>query len=128
MLPLRYPLLWLALGWLLVIGVCVGSLIPGDMLPTISIRDKLLHAGSYFLLMTWFAGLYRRRHHAVIAAVLLGLGIALDLIQGGTATRTFDLRDILANALGILLGLVLALWFLEGWCQRLERRLMAIGT
>ena len=126
MLPLRYPWLWLALGWLLVIGVCVGSLMPGDMLPTFSVRDKVLHAGSYFLLMTWFAGLYGRRYHAVIAAILLGLGIALDVVQGGTATRTFDPRDIVANALGILLGLVLSLWLLGGWCQWLERRLLAI--
>ena len=101
---------------------------PADVLRTVSISDKVLHAGSYFLLMTWFAGLYGRRHHALIAAVLLGLGIGLDIAQGGTATRMFDPRDILANALGIFFGLALSLWLLAGWCQRLERRLFAVGT
>ncbi|HLF10279.1 MAG TPA: VanZ family protein [Gammaproteobacteria bacterium] len=127
MLPLRYPWFWMCLGWLLVIGVCVGSLVPGDMLRTVSIGDKVLHAGSYFLLMVWFAGLYSRRRHVWIAVILLGLGIVLDAAQGGTATRTFDLRDIFAGGLGILFGLVLSFWLLEGWCQRLERLLFAVG-
>ena len=125
MLPLRHPWLWLALGWLLVLTVIVGSLAPSPMLSAITIRDKALHAGSYFLLMVWFAGLYPRGRQAVVALVLLALGIALDVLQAGTATRTFDLHDILANALGILLGLILSLALLAGWCQRIERLLTA---
>jgi VanZ family protein len=126
-LNLRYPWLWVTLGWFLVLGVCVGSLVPGDRLPTVSISDKLVHAGSYFLLMIWFAGLYGRKHHTWIALVLVLLGIALDVAQTGTETRSFELRDILANFLGVLLGLGLSLWLLAGWCQRLEQRLLASG-
>jgi VanZ family protein len=125
---LRYPWLWLALGWALVIGVVAGTLMPAPLLRDLSLDDKLLHAGSYCLLMIWFAGLYRRARHVIIAAILLALGAALDVLQIGTATRSFDPRDIVANALGILLGLLLSLWLLEGWCQRLERRLLAIGS
>jgi VanZ family protein len=124
-LPLRYPWLWMALGWLLVAGVVIGSLSPGDVVRTFPLHDKLLHAGSYFLLMVWFAGLYRRSRHIGIALVLLLLGTALDIAQGVTATRHFDVRDIAANATGILLGLVLSYWLLEGWCQWLERRLLS---
>jgi len=69
--------------------------------------------------------LYRRNAHPIIGVVLLLLGIALDMLQGTTKTRTFDLHDIAADAVGILIGLVLAFWLLEGWCQRLERRLAA---
>jgi VanZ family protein len=128
MLPLRHPKVWLALGWLLVIGVITGSLVPGDKLPSLDVSDKLLHAGSYFLLMIWFAGLYRRAFHPLIGLVLLALGATLDLFQGMTVTRSFDPRDIVANSLGILAGLVLSVLLLEGWCQRLERRFAALAS
>jgi VanZ family protein len=118
----------LSLGWLLVLGVIVGSLVPGQMLRAITVSDKIMHAGSYFVLMVWFAGLYRRTRHPLIAAVLLALGIALDLLQGTTKTRTFDLLDIAADAAGILAGLLLSVWFLEGWCRRVERLIAAPAT
>jgi hypothetical protein len=123
MLPVRYPWLWLSLGWLLVLSVIVGSLVPGQMLRTITVSDKIMHAGSYFVLMSWFAGLYHRSKHPIVAAVLIALGIVLDMAQGVTVTRSFDLKDIGADAAGVLAGLLLSLWFFEGWCLRLERYL-----
>ena len=75
-----------------------------------------------FALMIWFAGLYPRAKHLRLAGALLFLGIALDVLQGvATTTRTFDLFDIQADAVGIAVALALAYWLLEGWCQRLER-------
>jgi VanZ family protein len=128
MLPLRYPWLWLALGWALVAGVCIGSLMPGSSVPDLRLSDKLLHAGSYFLLMVWFAGLYPRVRHIWIALVLFALGLTLDVLQSGTATRSFDPRDVAANAAGILFALALSFWLLEGWCQRMERWLVSVVT
>ncbi|HEY8521187.1 MAG TPA: VanZ family protein [Gammaproteobacteria bacterium] len=125
MLELRYPWVWLVLGWALVAAVCVGSLVPGRVLQGVSISDKLMHAGSYCLLMVWFAGVYRRKVHWLIALTLFLLGLGLDLLQLGTATRSFDLLDVGANAGGVLLGLALSLWLLGGWCQRVERRWLA---
>jgi VanZ family protein len=121
-LPLRYPYVWLSLGWLLVIGVVVGSLLPGPVVREITppISDKLMHFTAYFALMVWFAGLYPRAKHLRVAGALLLLGIALDIIQGvATTTRNFELLDIAADAVGIGVALGLATW-LEGWCQRLE--------
>lgn len=123
MLPLRYPWVWLLLGWALVISVVVGSLVPASMLRAITVSDKIMHAGSYFLLMIWFAGLYRRDKHPWVALALLLLGIALDVLQLDTSTRHFEVADIAADAIGILLGLALSMWVLEGWCRRLERAL-----
>ena len=125
MLPVRYPWVWLSLGWLLVLGVIVGSLVPGEMLRAVTINDKIMHAGAYFVLMVWFAGLYRRSRHPLIAAVLIALGVGLDMLQGATETRTLDILDIGADAAGILAGLLLSVWVLEGWCVRLERLLVA---
>jgi VanZ family protein len=125
LLPLRYPTTWALLGWLLVLGVATGSLLPGPIVAEVmSYNDKVMHASSYFVLMVWFGGLYPRSKHLRIAVALLGLGIALDLLQGLTATRSLDIFDILANTVGLVLGLVLSMSLLEGWCQRLERRLL----
>jgi VanZ family protein len=125
LLPLRYPWLWAIAGWLLVLGVATGSLVPGPALPELRVSDKVEHAGAYFLLMIWFGGLYERRRHGMIALGLVALGVALDLLQMTTKTRTFDVADIAANSLGVLLGLCLSLFVLGGWCQKLERLVWA---
>jgi hypothetical protein len=124
-LPLRFPKLWTAVAWLLTAGVIVGSLLPNDVVEAIHVRDKLLHAGSYFVLMVSFAGFYRRELYPVVAAVLIALGVGLDLLQLLTETRHFDWKDIAMNSAGITAGLVLSWWLLGGWCQRVEQRLLS---
>lgn len=123
MLPLRFPWFWSALGWLLVAAVSLGSLLPGHKLPSFLMQDKLLHAASYCLLMIWFSGLYEHKRHLPIALLLALFGIVLDALQALTLTRSFDVRDIVANLVGILVGLLLARSLLAGWCQRVERLL-----
>jgi VanZ family protein len=121
MIPLRFPWIWWAFGWILVAVVSVGSLIPGKYVPDFNITDKAMHASAYFLLMIWFAGLYRRERHWQIALLIFGLGLALDIAQAGTATRHYDLFDVAANSGGILAGFILARYVLAGWCQRIEQ-------
>jgi VanZ family protein len=123
-LPLRYPRLWLSFGWLLVLAVIVGSLLPAPIIREITpaISDKLMHFGAYFVLMVWFAGLYPRSKYVLLAVALVALGTVLDILQGtATRTRSFELLDIGADAVGIVVALVLSAWLLEGWCQRVER-------
>lgn len=118
-------MLWAVLGWALVIGVATGSLLPGPLVSKVMhYNDKIVHASSYFVLMVWFGGLYPRHKHVRIAVALLGLGVALDVLQGLTQTRSLDVYDIVANTVGLTLGLALSLTVLEGWCERLERRLL----
>jgi hypothetical protein len=57
--------------------------------------------------------------------VLLVLGIGLDLLQGLTATRSFDWYDIAMNSAGVIVGLALSALLLGGWCQRVEQRLLS---
>ena len=123
-MPLRYPRFWLVLGWLLVAGVILGSLLPGPFIQEITpaISDKLMHFTAYFVLMCWFAGLYPYAKHVRVGLALLALGAALDVLQGvATRTRSFELLDIAADGVGILVALLLSAWFLEGWCLRVER-------
>src|SRR5690606_26377475 len=94
------------------------------MIDMLDLPDKLLHAASYFVLMVWFAGLYKRRLYGIIALTLLGLGFGLEVVQGQLGYRQFDVLDMVSNTLGILAGLALSVSLLEGWCQRVERRLI----
>lgn len=124
---LRYPTLWHAGGWLLVAAVVGGSLMPGDSLGTVgAVHDKLLHAGAYCLLMVWFAGLYPRSRHGVIAVVLLAFGLGLEIAQDRLVSRQFDPLDLAANATGVLAGLALSWSVLERWCARVEQRLLSL--
>ena len=125
MLPLRFPKLWIAFAWLLTAGVIVGSLLPGEVVAAIPIRDKVMHAGSYFVLMVAFAGLYRRGLYPIVAVALLALGLGLDLSQLLTETRSFDWHDVGMNCAGVAIGFVLSWWLLGGWCQRVEQRLLS---
>lgn len=128
MLPLRFPWVWALLGWTLVALVCVGSLLPGESVPSIGVSDKLLHSGTYFVLMIWFAGLYPRSKHVWIAFGLIALGAILDVLQGMTPSRQLDPLDIASNAAGVLAALALSFWLLEGWCQRIEGWLVPSST
>jgi len=123
MLPLRYPIAWALSGWGLVVFVAVGSVIPGAVITGFSSADKIVHMLSYFLLMIWFSGLYSRQRHVVIALILVTFGGLLEFLQAVLPYRFFDPLDLLANTVGVALGLLLSFTLLAGWCQRIERAL-----
>lgn len=67
--------------------------------------DKLGHGFFYAVTMFWFAGLYPRVPvRARYAAGLIALGIALEFVQRGLGYRSFDVLDMVADTLGVLLG------------------------
>ena len=121
MLPLRFPWLWMVAGWLLVVGVIYGSVVPSYMLGgNLPFDDAVMHAASYGLLTIWFAGLYARNRHVWVGAFAFLLGVVMELVQSELSYRRFDPEDMVANAIGIFIGLAISALFLAGWCQRLE--------
>ena len=124
MLPLKYPWLWLSLGWSLVVCVVAASVFPGvvTLAAGVTWADQAAHASSYCLLMIWFSGLYARRYHGIVAVTLLALGFALEMVQRGLPYRFFEFADLCANATGVFIGLGFSFWLLAGWCQRVESR------
>ena len=119
--PLAHRPAWLAASALLVLGVVVGSLLPGSEVPAVSVSDKLQHFAAYALLALWFGGLSHRQAHGWVALALLLLGALMEVLQGVLPLhRTADLRDLLANALGIAFGIVLARTIAEAWTEKVE--------
>ncbi len=121
LLPLPHRRLWAILGFMLVGAVIVSSLIPGGGRLQMAGADKIAHAFAYLVLMVWFAGLCPRREWAWVAIGLLVMGLTLELLQGAMQMqRTADPRDLVANAAGVGMGVVLAFAGAASWAQRLE--------
>jgi VanZ family protein len=122
LLALRHPRLWLVTGWILIVLATVASIVPAHELPRIGgVSDKLEHVVGYLVLALWFAGIYPKARYPMIGVGLLVMGIVIEGLQGAMKVgREADLRDVYANSLGIVCGLLLALAWLGGWAQRVE--------
>jgi VanZ family protein len=122
LLALRHPRLWLVSGWILVVLAVIVSIMPPSELPKVGgVSDKLEHAVAYSALALWFAGIYPKSRYPLIGVALLVMGIVIEGLQGAmNLGRQADLRDVYANTLGIVSGLLLALIWLGGWAQRVE--------
>jgi hypothetical protein len=119
--PLRFRLLWRALGWGFVALVIYLSLTsdPPDLGGPEAFDAG--HVVAYFWLMFWFAQIHHAgRARLMIAAGFLALGVALEFIQGTTGYRTFDYADMARNALGVGIGLALARTRLQHMLTALE--------
>lgn len=119
---LKYRRIWLSAGWLLVVLVVYFSLAPHPPEPlSFDNADKLEHLLAYALLSLWLNQLYLSRVLVVVA--LIALGVGLEYVQGWTGYRMFDVLDMLANSVGVLIGWLLALTSLGGLFVYIERRL-----
>jgi VanZ family protein len=121
MLPLRFPRLWLGLGWAAVVFAILICLLPVSQLPTVDASDKAEHFTAYLLLSLWFAGIYPRARYWIIAIGLCVLGVTIEFAQGAMHLgRHADAKDVLANSTGIVAGLTLCWLGLGGWAQWVE--------
>ena len=121
----RYRRIWLLLGWGMVAAVVVLSLIP------ISVdlggnRDKLAHATAYGGLSFWFGMIHAsRRRQLAIAVALVAMGVILEFLQRLTDYRSFEVADMLANAIGAALGWALVQTPLKNVLAWVERWIAA---
>jgi VanZ family protein len=118
---LRFGRFWLVFGWLSVAAAMVLSLIPIATVTMPNWNDKLQHAVGYFLLTFWFCGIYPRRNYWIVGLAMMGMGIVVEILQGAMQLgRQADTRDLVADAVGIVPALLLALTPLGRWPRWLE--------
>lgn len=121
MLSLPHGRLFLVIGWLLIAGIVIGSLMPSVPSLGVTITDKVQHFTGYFLLMFWFAGLYPKHQHGWLALGFLLMGAAIEILQGTlTTTRAMDWHDLMANAAGIATAFILGRLGFANWARRIE--------
>ena len=120
----RFKWLWLLIGYGLIVLVVYLSL-TGDPIQIDSrlpYQDKLLHALAYFVLAFWFLQIYHIKHHMVFWAVFfLCLGVSMEYLQGFDPARNSEAGDMAANAIGVVIALVLSRTRLRFMLVRLER-------
>ena len=99
-----------AAGWGWAAVIVWLSLTPSP--PDLDIKqgDKLGHFAAYGLLMFWFAKLYLAQSARVAyAAAFILMGITLEFMQAELGYRSYEVFDMYANTLGVLLGWAAAL-------------------
>ncbi|MFY9317094.1 MAG: hypothetical protein WAO95_16245 [Burkholderiales bacterium] len=107
--PVLKRKLCVAAGWALVAAIVWLSLTPAPPRIDIEQGDKLGHFLGYGSLMLWFCLLYPRRAARIAHALAwTGMGVGLEFIQGQLGYRTYEPFDMVANALGVLIGWALA--------------------
>ncbi len=122
---LKYRAVWLAIGWGLVGLVVYLSLTPHPPKTlTFENADKLEHALAYATLSFWLCQIYLSgKSRVALMVALVGMGVALEYVQGWTGSRSFDVLDMLADSVGVLLGWLLVLplmgyfWAFIGRCM-----------
>lgn len=91
--------IWTAAIW-------IGSLIPMSG-PVVHNSDKIQHFIGYGVLALLAQLIWRQPLKVWLAASLMG--VAVEFAQAMTPYRSFDTHDMLANSLGAIAGLTLAL-------------------
>jgi VanZ family protein len=97
---------WLAA----ILAVIVGSLLPSkaapiQMLERLPLSDKVEHVAMYALL-AFLPAIHERRTVAIkVALGAIALGVGLEFAQFLTGWRDFEIGDMIANAVGVCVGL-----------------------
>jgi len=100
----------IALGWTWAGAIVWLSVTPSPPTVDFAESDKLGHFVLYGVLMFWFSMLYSKRaSRAAYAAGFIAMGVGLEFVQRWLGYRTYEVLDMAANAIGVLLGLALAL-------------------
>lgn len=91
--------------------------------------DKLEHLLAYCILMGWFGQLHGSiKHQSIFAISFCLIGISLEFIQGWSGYRLFDVADMAANTLGVLLGWWLSRALFAGILLHVDRGISQLLT
>jgi VanZ family protein len=115
---LRHWRLWLGLGIAMVMIVATVCLLPNQSLPDVPTSDKFKHVVAFGVLAFWFGTIVVRRDVPWVALGVLAFGGFIEIAQWAmNVGRSAEWLDFLADAIGVLVGSLLALSPLYG-CMR----------
>jgi VanZ family protein len=118
---LRYPRAWFFLGLVIATLITITSLMPARDMPSLGVSDKLEHAVAYLVLAFWFASVIARWDYFFLGLALLALGGGIEIAQGLMGLgREADIKDLAADGVGIVAGVLLAATPLGRWANVIE--------
>lgn len=93
--------------WIALAAVGLLSLTPVEHLPSqvFDVWDKAQHAAGFALLAVLGGAAHRHQHLRVLSGLLL-YGALIEVVQSATGWRHGDLLDLLADAVGVLAGML----------------------
>jgi len=127
---LQYRKVWLSIGWALILAVVYSTLIPSppDLMDNISFGDKIGHFVSYAVLMLWFCQLYLGiRHRLLLSLAFILMGITLEFLQGIGGIRMYEVADMIANSMGVIIGAILTYIGLGNVLYNIEKKMSVIS-
>lgn len=103
-------------GIVIIAAIWAGSLLPPEHLPRIGGGDKLHHFAAYAACsFCWCAMVASMRSKLAWILGFATMGVAIECLQGASGIRHFELADMIANALGALVGGSLTLLVPRTW-------------
>lgn len=95
---------WLAIGWTLLIFI--ACILPSHDLPDLSSgRDKWTHLAAFGPIGFLWCWVGYKRVWVLLAGA--GFGLLIEIYQGAlTSSRSFDWFDLLADTVGVAMGIV----------------------
>jgi hypothetical protein len=121
---LRYRRTWVAVGIAMLLAILVVCLMPMKELPKTGMSDKSEHLIAFAAVAFWFGSIVMRYDLPWLALLLVAFGGLIEVSQASMGWgRSGDWRDLLADTLGIAIGLALALTPLGQWARWAETRL-----
>ena len=106
---LKYKKLWLLIGFMLIAIVVYQTLTSSPINAGVQISDKFMHTVGYFILMGWFVQIYHCQPQRFFWGLFfIAMGIGMEFLQDLGGVRFYEVNDMLANGLGVLIA-----WFLS---------------
>ena len=125
---LQYKKSWLGFFWVLIFGVFLTGLLPGNEFPAappIPHLDKIAHFLIYFLLAFVLEQIFVAKPKALFIKAF-AIGLVIETLQTQVPFRSFEAADLLANALGAFAGILLSARVFPESFLNFDRRLSGL--
>ncbi len=97
--------------------IIIAVLIPGPHLPDVNIVgfDKVVHIGMFgaWAMAVYYDFSIRSTRHLWAMVAGLAFSVFTEIVQIFIEGRTFDWSDMVADAIGLILGLTIGAWMLR---------------
>jgi len=105
----------LLLAIVVTIAIIVLSLISIKQQPiNVKFLDKIEHTIAYTVLSFLWCVVFRNKTRKDVPVIgCISLGVLLEFLQAQTGYRTFEVNDMLANTLGVFIGMVLSKFYIK---------------
>lgn len=118
----NYRKLWLFTGLCLIGIVVYETLTTSPVGIDVPFGDKYMHTVGYFILMGWFVQIYHEKIQRVFWGVFfIGMGIGLEFLQELGGVRYFEVNDMLANGLGVVIAWSIANTYFSKILQQVDK-------